>query len=142
MHARRVPRLVLVLDVSGSIDEPLLARFAAELAALTRRLDAPMTVIVGDDTVRAVHEVQPGRLGLRELRAWGAESGLDGGGGTDFTPLLEEASRHRPDITVVLTDLDGPARHRPPGSLIWAVQPGADEAHLAAAPFGRVLRLR
>jgi predicted metal-dependent peptidase len=141
-HARRVPRLVLVLDVSGSIDEPLLARFAAELAALTRRLDAPMTVIVGDDAVRAVHELRAGRVGLRELQAWALEPGVAGGGGTDFTPLLEEASRHHPDITVVLTDLDGPARHRPPGSLIWAVPPGADEAHLAAAPFGRVLRLR
>ena len=32
------------------------------------------------------------------------------GGGTDFTPLLEEAARHRPDLTVVLTDLEGPAR--------------------------------
>ncbi len=101
-----------------------------------------MTVIVGDDAVRAVHELRAGRVGLRELQAWGLESGVAGGGGTDFTPLLEEASRHRPDITVVLTDLDGPARHRPPGSLIWAVPPGADEAHLAAAPFGRVLRLR
>lgn len=140
-HARRVPRLVLVLDVSGSIDEPLLARFAAELAALTRRLDAPMTVVVGDDAVRAVHDLAPGRIGLRELRAWSAP-GFAAGGGTDFTPLLEEASRHRPDLTVVLTDLDGPARHRPGGTLIWAVPPTADEAHLAAAPFGRVLRLR
>jgi hypothetical protein len=138
-HARRVPRLVLVLDVSGSIDEPLLARFAAELAALTRRLDAAMTVVVGDDTVRAVHTVAPGRLGKDTLRAWAL---APGGGGTDFTPLLEEASRHGPDLTVVLTDLDGPARHRPPGALVWAVPPGANEAALAAAPFGRVLRLR
>lgn len=138
-HSRRVPRLVLVLDVSGSIDEPLLARFAAELAALTRRLDAPMTVVVGDDTVRAVHQLKPGRLGLKDLQAW---LGTPGAGGTDFTPLLEEASRHRPDLTVVLTDLEGPARHRPPGVLLWAVPPGADEAALAATPFGRVLRLR
>jgi predicted metal-dependent peptidase len=138
-HTKRVPRLVLVLDVSGSIDEPLLARFAAELCALTRRLDTPVTVVVGDDAVRAVHVLAPGRLGVRDLQSWTA---LPGAGGTDFTPLLEEASRHRPDLTVVLTDLDGPARHRPPGTLLWAVPPGADEAVLAAAPFGRVLRLR
>jgi predicted metal-dependent peptidase len=141
-HARRVPRLVLVLDVSGSIDEPLLARFAAELSALTRRLDAPMTLVVGDDAVRAVRTLAPGRLGPKDLRAWAAEAGVAGGGGTDFTPLLKEAARHRPDLTVVLTDLEGPARHRPPGALLWAVPPGADEAALAAAPFGRVLRLR
>jgi hypothetical protein len=141
-HAKRVPRLVLVLDVSGSIDEPLLARFAAELTALTRRLDAPMTVVVGDDAVRAVHTLAPGRLGLSELKGWAAEAGVAGGGNTDFTPLLEEATRHRPDLTVVLTDLEGPARHRPPGTLLWAVPPAADEAAIAAAPFGRVLRLR
>lgn len=141
-HAKRVPRLVLVLDVSGSIDAPLLARFAAELSALTRRLDTPVTVVVGDDAVRAVHLLAPGRLGLKELQAWASEAGFAGAGGTDFTPLLEEASRHRPDLTVVLTDLEGPARHRPPGALLWAVPPGADEAAIAAAPFGRVLRLR
>jgi predicted metal-dependent peptidase len=141
-HAKRVPRLVLVLDVSGSIDEPLLARFTAELAALTRRLDTAVTVVVGDDAVRAVHRLAPGRVGVKDLRAWAAECGIQGAGGTDFTPLLEEASRHRPDLTVVLTDLEGPARHRPPGALLWAVPPGADEAAIAAAPFGRVLRLR
>lgn len=138
-HARRVPRLVLVLDVSGSIDEPLLARFAAELAALTRRLDTAVTVIVGDDAVRSVHQLAPGRVGVNDLLAWAA---VPGAGNTDFTPLLEEATRHRPDLTVVLTDLEGPARHRPPGTLLWAVPPGADEAAIAAAPFGRVLRLR
>lgn len=138
-HARRVPRLVLVLDVSGSIDEPLLVRFAAEINALTRRLAAPLTLVVGDDAVRAVHAIEPGRLGLKQLQAL---AGVPGAGGTDFTPLLEEASRHRPDLTVVLTDLEGPARHRPPGTLLWAVPPGADEAAVDAAPFGRVLRLR
>ncbi len=141
-HAKRVPRLVLVLDVSGSIDEPLLARFAAELSALTRRLDTAITVVVGDDAVRAVHTLAPGRVGVKQLQQWAAGPGFASAGGTDFTPLLEEASRHRPDLTVVLTDLEGPARHRPPGALLWAVPPGADEAAVAAAPFGRVLRLR
>jgi predicted metal-dependent peptidase len=138
-HTKRVPRLVLVLDVSGSIDEPLLARFAAELAALTRRLDTAVTVVVGDDAVRSVHRLAPGRVGVKDLLAWAA---VPGAGNTDFTPLLEEATRHHPDLTVVLTDLEGPARHRPPGVLLWAVPPGADEAAVAAAPFGRVLRLR
>jgi predicted metal-dependent peptidase len=141
-HARRVPRLVLVLDVSGSIDEPLLARFAAELTALTRRLDTPDDGGGGRRRGARRAHLAPGRLGLRELRA---VAGVPGAGGTDFTPLLEEATRHRPDLTVVLTDLEGPARHRPPGTLLWAVPPGADEAALeaavAAVPFGRVLRL-
>jgi predicted metal-dependent peptidase len=68
-------------------------------------------------------------------------SGIEfhGGGGTDFTPLLEEAARHRPDIALVLTDLQGPARIRPRFPVIWAVT----EAHAAALqPFGRKLVLR
>jgi predicted metal-dependent peptidase len=133
-----VPRLVLVLDVSGSIDEPLLARFAAELSALTRRLDAPMTLVVGDDAVRAVRTLAPGRLGPKDLRAWAAEAGVAGGGGTDFTPLLEAADAHRPDVGVVLTDLEGPARFRPRWPVVWAVPAAQARAH---APFGRMLVL-
>ena len=40
---------------------------------------------------------------------------------TDFTPLLEAADVHRPDLGVVLTDLEGPARFRPRWPVIWAV---------------------
>jgi predicted metal-dependent peptidase len=65
-----------------------------------------------------------------------------GGGGTDFTPLLQEAARHRPDLIVVLTDLDGPARERPRCSVLWAVPEVLAVAAPPRAPFGQVLRLR
>jgi len=68
---------------------------------------------------------------LREIQ-------FSGAGGTDFTPLLEEADQHRPDIAVVLTDLDGPARFRPRWPVIWAV-PEANRD--APAPFGQKLVL-
>ena len=65
-----------------------------------------------------------------------AEITFTGGGGTDFTPLLEEAGRHRPDLIVVLTDLQGPARQRPRAPVLWTVP----EAHAAAVqPLGRKL---
>jgi hypothetical protein len=133
--ALAVPRLALVVDASGSIDEALLARFAREVQALVRRLDAALVLVVGDDAVRRVERHEPGR---------GRPPVLDGlvfraGGGTDFTPLLEEAERHRPDLIVVLTDLDGPARHQPACPVLWAVP--ESEAH-RAAPFGRRLVLR
>jgi len=126
-----VPRLAVVVDVSGSIAADLLERFAREIEAITRRLESGMVLVVGDDRVRKVAFFEPGHSDLRELE-------FAGGGGTDFTPLLEEADRHRPDIGVVLTDLDGPARFRPRWPLIWAV-PEADRA--AVAPFGRKLVL-
>lgn len=61
-----------------------------------------------------------------------------GRGGTDFTPLLEEADRHYPDIGVVLTDLQGPARFHPRWPVLWAVPEAF--AH-AVQPFGRRLSL-
>ena len=129
--AKPVPRLVVVVDVSGSIEDALMDRFAREIEAITRRLEAGLVLVIGDDRVQRVAHFEPGRSDLREIE-------FTGGGGTDFTPLLEEADQHHPDIAVVLTDLDGPARFRPRWPVIWAVP----EAHSAAAqPFGRKLVL-
>lgn len=129
--AKTVPRLVVVVDVSGSIDDRLLERFAGEIEAITRRLEADLVLVIGDRQVQRVAHFEPGRSDLRDIE-------FDGGGGTDFTPLLEEADRHGPDIGVVLTDLEGPARFRPLWPVIWAV-PESDTTPVQ--PFGRKLIL-
>lgn len=126
-----VPRLALIVDVSGSIEPALLARFRREIEAIARRSEAGIVLIVGDDRVREVRTFAPGHVELGTF-------GFNGGGGTDFTPLLEEADRHRPDFTVVLTDLDGPARVRPRWPVLWAVP---ESRRHAIAPFGRTLAL-
>ena len=133
--SRAVPRMVLMVDVSGSIDDTLLQRFTREIEALVRRLGAALTLVIGDDRVRQVLRFEPGRTTL---------AGIDfaGGGGTDFTPLLEEAHRHRPDIGVLLTDLDGGTRFQPPWPLVWAVPESLLTAGEPVLPFGRLLKLR
>lgn len=128
----RAPRVVLVVDSSGSIDDTLLGRFRREMQALVRRLEAALTVVVGDDAVREVLHHAPGRGRLPEVRP-------THGGGTHFEPLLAEAARHRPDLVVVLTDLDGPAGPRPSVPVLWAVPPAHADA---PCPFGRKLVLR
>ena len=129
--AKAVARLAVMVDVSGSIEAPLLARFAGEIEAITRRLEAGTMVIIGDDQVTAVEQFEPGRSNLRDIQ-------FNGGGGTDFTPLLREAERHAPDIGVFLTDLDGPANYRPAFPVLWCVP----VAHAAMPhPFGRKLVL-
>jgi predicted metal-dependent peptidase len=130
--SRRVPRLVLVVDVSGSIADELMERFAREIEAIVRRLEARLLLVIGDDQVRELRVFEPGRTRLRDIA-------FQGGGGTDFTPLLEEAQRHDPDTIVVLTDLDGPARLQPRCPVIWAVPEAYAEAR---EPFGRKLVLR
>lgn len=129
---KSVPRLALIVDISGSIDTKLTSRFATEIENIVRRQDSSLTLIIGDDQVRDVRHFSPGKTKLEKLDCLG-------GGGTDFTPLIEEAMLHDPDIAVVLTDLDGPARTKPRFPVIWAV-PKADAA--AVAPFGQKLVLR
>jgi predicted metal-dependent peptidase len=133
--SRAVPRLVLMVDVSGSIDDTLLQRFTREIDALVRRLGAGLTLVIGDDRVRQVLHFEPGRTRLQGIS-------FAGGGGTDFTPLLEEADRHRPDIGVLLTDLDGGTRYRPAWPLLWAVPESLLTAGDPVLPFGRLLKLR
>jgi predicted metal-dependent peptidase len=129
--SRAVPRLVVMVDLSGSIEPALLERFAGEIEAMSRRLEAGLTIVAGDCRVSGVAHFEPGLSNLREL-------GFEGGGGTDFTPLLKEAERHAPDIGVFLTDLDGPADYKPGFPVIWAVPVAdADTPH----PFGRKLVL-
>ncbi len=128
---KTAPRLVVVVDVSGSIDEALMERFAREIEAITRRLEAALVLVIGDMQVRHVAHFAPGRSDLRRVE-------FHGGGGTDFTPLLEEADRHAPDMTVVLTDLQGPARYRPRSAVLWAVP---EAWRTAEPPFGRKLVL-
>ncbi|MFP4496157.1 MAG: VWA-like domain-containing protein, partial [Halochromatium sp.] len=129
--SRAVPRLVVMVDLSGSIDPPLLERFAREIEAISRRLEAGLTVVAGDQRVSGVTAFEPGQSNLRELA-------FAGGGGTDFSPLLREAERHAPDIGVFLTDLDGPAEYKPSFPVIWAVPAIHADAR---QPFGRKLVL-
>lgn len=129
VSSRNVPRLAVVLDVSGSVDDQMLSGFSAQLRAITSQTRAVAVVVVGDDDVRDVRTFRPGTLALDEWT-------FAGGGGTDFAPLLAEAERHRPDYIVVLTDLDGPAAHAPRCPVLWAV--GREHAH-REAPFGRRL---
>ncbi|MBK1619134.1 hypothetical protein CKO42_11960 [Lamprobacter modestohalophilus] len=129
--SRAVPRLVVMVDLSGSIDPSLLERFAREIEAISRRLEAGLTIIAGDDRVTGIAQFEPGHSNLRELA-------FEGGGGTDFSPLLREAERYAPDIAVFLTDLDGPAEYKPSYPVIWTVPAvNANAWH----PFGRKLVL-
>ncbi|MEM1435039.1 MAG: VWA-like domain-containing protein [Pseudomonadota bacterium] len=130
--SKSVPRLALILDVSGSIDDALLARFAGQLNAITRQLEAQIVLIAGDDQVRyeALHGA--GRCGLSELPEFA------GGGDTDFAPLIAAAATHLPNYVVILTDLQGSVGPAPGFPVLWAVPPAF--AYLSP-PFGRLLVL-
>ena len=47
------PRVIVGLDTSGSVDDALLARFAAEIAGIARRTGAETRVLAFDESVHA-----------------------------------------------------------------------------------------
>ncbi|OLS53501.1 vWA domain-containing protein [Rhodovulum sulfidophilum] len=134
-RAREIPRIVVGIDSSGSVEPVLLAKFAAEVAAISKRTGAETHVLVFDTRVHGRH-VMGG--GIWEGRITDVLFSREGG--TSFIEVMEEALALGPSAVVMLTDLMGPFGPPPPRRLpvIWAV-PG--EPPPAGAPFGRVLSL-
>lgn len=95
---RPVPRVGIVVDTSGSVDDGLLAQALGEVAGVLASLgvaDPQVTVLAVDAAVQAVSTVR------RADRVR-----LAGGGGTDMAVGIRAAEELRPpvDVIVVLTD--------------------------------------
>ena len=130
-YARQCSRLCILVDVSGSVKNVTMQRFANEIDRMMRTHRADVFLIVGDDKVRQQTTLQAGCKPLRSIE-------FSGGGGTNFEPLLRAASELKPDICVFMTDLDGPAGDPPGWPVLWAVP---DHASARPIPFGRMLVL-
>jgi predicted metal-dependent peptidase len=120
------PRVLAVLDTSGSITAQLLELISAELARLARSF--AVKVVECDAAVQRVYDYRP-------------LDSVCGRGGTDLRPPLEPAflRRHRPDLVVYFTDGIGPAPDRPPGPpVIWCLTPRGRPP----AAWGRVVRMQ
>lgn len=130
-YTKTSPRLCVMVDVSGSVEDALMQQFANEIDRIIRTLRTDAYLIIGDDKVRSQSKLKSGVRALRELS-------FAGGGGTDFKPLINAANQHKPDLGLFLTDLEGPAGKAPSWPMIWAV-PG----HRATmpAPFGERILL-
>ena len=126
------PRLMVAVDASGSVEQPLLERFLAELCGIARRVAAEITLVAFDDGVRWQVRLDPARWATQV-----ATLDWPRGGGTDFAPPVAAAQAMGADAIVVLTDLEGPFGP-PPRRLpvLWAT-PHAGPL----PPFGRVLAL-
>jgi len=129
--AARTGRIALAVDTSGSIDETLLRRFAAEVAAVLEQTEAWLRLIVCDADVHQIHDFS-GREGAKMLRGFI----FKGGGGTDFKPAIAEAGKWKPDLLIYLTDLEGDAGDKPAFPVLWAVPEGKAEA-----PWGKIVEL-
>lgn len=108
------PKVMAVIDTSGSVTPDLLELIDAELGRLARHYT--VTVVECDVVIHAVYPYRP-------LTA------VHGRGGTDLRPPFEQdfLRKHRPDLLIYFTDGFGPAPARPPRvPVIWCLVPDGE----------------
>lgn len=119
------PRIMAVVDTSGSITPDLLELMDAELRLLSRHY--AVTVVECDAKIHAVYAYRP-------LKS------VNGRGGTDFRPPFERGflQKHRPDLVVYFTDGLGPAPDKQPQlPVVWCLVPDGE----SPAEWGRIIRI-
>lgn len=108
LYSETMGEVVIVIDTSGSIDDPTLKAFASEIEAIRDNARPARThVIYCDCSIDHVAEFEVNDLFRIETH---------GGGGTDFRPPFEYVNEHsiRPACLVYLTDLYGSWPDHPP----------------------------
>lgn len=126
---RPVPRLSIIVDTSGSVDDGLLARALGEVDGAIAALGVPDANVTVYSVDAAVHTVQK----IRRSR----DAQLVGAGGTDLRVGLRavETARPRPDVVVVFTDGDTPwTTGPPPGTAVIAAILGRHGRPLPSTP--------
>jgi len=105
------PRIMAVIDTSGSMSSSSLAAISAELDVMAK--GHAVIVVECDCQIREVYPYRP----IQQL---------SGRGGTDFRPVFEAPflQQHRPDLLVYFTDGHGvvPA-YKPKIPTIWCLTP-------------------
>ena len=126
---RPLPRLSIVIDTSGSVDDKLLARALGEVDGAITAIGVPGSNVTVYSVDAAVHTV------ARVRRAQDLK--LIGAGGTDLRIGLRavEHERPRPDVIIVFTDGDTPwPASPPPGAVIIAAILGRDRELMPPTP--------
>jgi predicted metal-dependent peptidase len=123
--------LAIAIDSSSSVDEVLLVQFIGEIESITELFGSyNIELLVCDDRVRSHQRFTNGES---------IEYSLEGGGGTDFTPVFEfiEMQLMPPKMLLYFTDLDGKfPMTEPHYETLW-ITPCEGEV-----PFGRVIEMK
>ena len=126
-----VPRIVVAMDASSSIDDARLSLFWGEVTGIARRMRAALEVMVFDDEVRHRASVDPSATHIPLPQ-------IPRGGGTSYAPVIAYALQMDAAALVVFTDLEADTGPRPKGlRVIWAVpEPG-----IIIPPYGQIIDL-
>lgn len=127
----RVPRIVFILDTSGSMSEELMTELIAEVLGIARAYGAEVEVYAADTIVSSRHVVGPNDTPAKVLSMM-----PKGGGGTDFEPSVRHAERLGADVVVYGTDLYGDLDFKPRAPLVWLTR-----TKDVTPPYGRTIIL-
>ena len=122
IKVKRLHRLAVIIDTSGSVKEPAFQEFFTEVHAIWRQ-GSSVTVIEADDQVRSTWE----------YHGQGAQRSR-GRGGTNFDPALQWLSDAVPRFDAAVYFTDGKAntpKVRPPCEVLWVLAHGGDEHTLS-----------
>lgn len=123
-------RIVIAIDISGSIDENLLSVFLAEVHSIMQQYPNYEIDLITADTKIQSHDIYvPGEVFNYQV---------SGGGGTDFRPVFEYIEQHidYPTMLLYFTDGDGifPKEYNGYDTL-WIMP------HKIEVPFGEVVHI-
>lgn len=133
INSQGVPRIAVGVDVSGSIDNQVLRRFAGEIASIGKKTGAEIHVLVFDTQVLSQTKM--------EGMDWDTEITnveFARGGGTDFKDVIDKAALLDPSCIIILTDLYASFGEDPKCKVIWAIE---EEKPPVTPPFGTVLSM-
>ena len=129
LYSERMGSIVVVIDTSGSIDQPTLNAFASEIRAIAAQArPQEVKVIYCDAEVKHIDV-----FGIGEEMQFK----MHGGGGTDFRPPFKhiEESGEPPAALVYLTDGYGPFPEGADFPVLWCCTTNVE------GPFGETVQL-
>ena len=130
LHSERMGEIAVVIDTSGSIDQPTLDAFGAEIKAIVSTVrPTKTTVIYCDAAINHIDEFSP----EDEL-----QFKMYGGGGTDFS-VVAQYLNSKEDLPIAVCYLtDGYASFRfdpPPVPWLWCLTTNVEP------PWGEMLKI-
>ena len=132
LHTRQT-NIVIALDTSGSIEQDELAVFIAEVNAIKSLVNARITLLACDWKLD-----EDGPWVFEPWEHLVLPKTLQGGGGTDFSPVFDwmHSNLIQADLVIYFTDAQGRFPSRPPAmETLWLVK-GA-----SGVPWGQRIQL-
>jgi predicted metal-dependent peptidase len=130
LYSERMGEIAVVIDTSGSIDQPTLNAFGDEIKAIVAQTRPVKTTVIYCDAA------------INHVDEFGADDELTfklhGGGGTSFLPpfLMYEESDEKPVALVYLTDMYGAfPQEAPEYPVLWCATTDV------VGPFGETLKI-